>query len=338
MPCASRAGEAMRAWRSIAGPASRLGLSTVLTARAKGVGGAQWGAPHRAFVLHWKPVVAAAPRLQLACGGASMRSASSAAPELVVAPKVTPPGIVNSFKEELWRRQKVASTYFSHPVAAFEEVKPDAGTTELAAAVFQEAERLDILNRVVLWQRAKKRVVARAVKTRAMTQGGGKKPWRQKGSGRARHGSIRCAAHALRLHLPTSSLSLGHQGDVAPVRAPIPTSTMVTISQQVAYLEGRRKSAWTSAALVCLRPSEKGSQTRSSRSTICENEGGQVRHHQLGGSQGGQDAVPEDTTRQGLSLYSYTLSLCADMSACKLATKGLDMQKCHCGWSLRVFS
>lgn len=78
-----------------------------------------------------------------------------------------------------------------HPVAALEEVKPDAGQIELAAAVFRQEQRLDILNRVVLWQRAKKRVIARPAKTRAMVAGGGKKPWRQKGSGRARHGSNR---------------------------------------------------------------------------------------------------------------------------------------------------
>lgn len=96
-----------------------------------------------------------------------------------------------SLKEELWRRQKVATTFVTHPVGALEEGKADVGSIELATAVFHEAERLDILNRVVLWQRAKKRVMARPAKTRAMVQGGGKKPWRQKGSGRARHGSIR---------------------------------------------------------------------------------------------------------------------------------------------------
>jgi len=118
-------------------------------------------------------------------------SSAAAASDLVEAPRLDPPGVVRSLKEELWRRQRVATTFFTHPVASLEDAKPDAGSIELASAVFQQPERLDILNRVVLWQRAKKRVVARAVRTRAMTQGGGKKPWRQKGSGRARHGSIR---------------------------------------------------------------------------------------------------------------------------------------------------
>jgi len=134
---------------------------------------------------------ASAARMPACCLASTRSLSSAAASELVLAPKVTPPGIVRNLKEELWRRQKVATTYFTHPVASFEDVKPEAGSVELAAAVFQQAERLDILNRVVLWQRAKKRAIARPAKTRAMVQGGGKKPWRQKGSGRARHGSIR---------------------------------------------------------------------------------------------------------------------------------------------------
>jgi len=85
-------------------------------------------------------------------------------------------------------------------VAAFEDIQVEAGSVELASSVFQQAERLDILNRVVLWQRAKKRVIARPAKTRAMVQGGGKKPWNQKGSGRARVGSIRCARAVLGVH------------------------------------------------------------------------------------------------------------------------------------------
>ena len=132
-----------------------------------------------------------APILPFVTGVSTRSLSAAAASELVVAPRVDPPGVVRSLKEELWRRQKVATTFFTHPVASLQDAKPDAGSIELASAVFKQAERLDILNRVVLWQRAKKRVVARVVKTRAMTQGGGKKPWRQKGSGRARHGSIR---------------------------------------------------------------------------------------------------------------------------------------------------
>ncbi|XP_033859328.2 large ribosomal subunit protein uL4m-like isoform X2 [Acipenser ruthenus] len=51
--------------------------------------------------------------------------------------------------------------------------------------------RLDILHEVAIWQKNFKRISHAKVKTRAEVRGGGRKPWQQKGSGRARHGSIR---------------------------------------------------------------------------------------------------------------------------------------------------
>jgi len=169
-------------WRALWASASR---ASGVTAPARCLAGV------RPFGMHAQPSTMTAAARMPACSAASTRSLSSSASELVLAPKVTPPGIVRNLKEELWRRQKVATTYFTHPVAALEDIQLEAGSIELAASVFQQAERLDILNRVVLWQRAKKRAIARPAKTRAMVQGGGKKPWKQKGSGRARVGSIR---------------------------------------------------------------------------------------------------------------------------------------------------
>ena len=51
--------------------------------------------------------------------------------------------------------------------------------------------RRDLLHRVVVWQAAKARAGTGAAKNRAAVRGGGRKPWAQKGSGRARAGSIR---------------------------------------------------------------------------------------------------------------------------------------------------
>lgn len=65
------------------------------------------------------------------------------------------------------------------------------GLTELHPDVFAVPPRLDILHHVEIWQKNFKRISHANTKTRAEVSGGGRKPWRQKGSGRARHGSIR---------------------------------------------------------------------------------------------------------------------------------------------------
>ena len=62
---------------------------------------------------------------------------------------------------------------------------------ELHDFVFGVQPRVDIIHRVVVWQRAKRRAGTAKVKDRSEVRGGGRKPWRQKGLGKARHGSIR---------------------------------------------------------------------------------------------------------------------------------------------------
>lgn len=62
---------------------------------------------------------------------------------------------------------------------------------ELHDFVFGVQPRIDVIHRVVVWQRAKKRAGTAKVKDRSEVRGGGRKPWRQKGLGKARHGSIR---------------------------------------------------------------------------------------------------------------------------------------------------
>ncbi|XP_066504445.1 large ribosomal subunit protein uL4m isoform X2 [Hoplias malabaricus] len=65
------------------------------------------------------------------------------------------------------------------------------GVVDLHPDVFSVPIRLDILHAVEVWQRNFKRISYAKVKSRAEVSGGGRKPWKQKGSGRARHGSIR---------------------------------------------------------------------------------------------------------------------------------------------------
>lgn len=57
--------------------------------------------------------------------------------------------------------------------------------------IFAERPREHLLYEVVQMQRACRRMGTHATKTRGAVSGGGSKPWRQKGTGRARHGSIR---------------------------------------------------------------------------------------------------------------------------------------------------
>jgi large subunit ribosomal protein L4 len=65
------------------------------------------------------------------------------------------------------------------------------GEADLDDAIFATPVRKHLFWEVVNWQRARRRAGTHKVKTRAEVRGGGKKPWRQKGTGRARQGTIR---------------------------------------------------------------------------------------------------------------------------------------------------
>jgi large subunit ribosomal protein L4 len=64
-----------------------------------------------------------------------------------------------------------------------------AGSIELADEIFGLEPRVDILQRVVVWQLAKRRRGTHKTKQRAEIRGTSAKVWRQKGTGRARHGN-----------------------------------------------------------------------------------------------------------------------------------------------------
>ena len=66
-----------------------------------------------------------------------------------------------------------------------------AGSVELADAVFGIEPNVPVMHQVVRAQRASWRAGTHETRTRGMVRGGGKKPFRQKGSGRARQGTIR---------------------------------------------------------------------------------------------------------------------------------------------------
>ena len=64
-------------------------------------------------------------------------------------------------------------------------------TVELPDAIFAAKVNVPLMHQVVVAQRAAARQGTHATKTRGMVSGGGKKPYRQKGTGRARQGSTR---------------------------------------------------------------------------------------------------------------------------------------------------
>jgi large subunit ribosomal protein L4 len=65
------------------------------------------------------------------------------------------------------------------------------GSIELPAAIFDAQANISLLHQVVVAQRAAARQGTHSTKTRGEVSGGGKKPYRQKGTGRARQGSTR---------------------------------------------------------------------------------------------------------------------------------------------------
>lgn len=66
-----------------------------------------------------------------------------------------------------------------------------AGTAELPDAIFAASPRADIMARVVHWQLAKRRAGTHKVKGMGEVSGTTKKPYKQKGTGNARQGSLR---------------------------------------------------------------------------------------------------------------------------------------------------
>ena len=65
------------------------------------------------------------------------------------------------------------------------------GEVELSAEIFGIEPNVSVMHQVVTAQLAAARAGTHSTKTRGEVRGGGRKPWRQKGLGRARHGSIR---------------------------------------------------------------------------------------------------------------------------------------------------
>jgi large subunit ribosomal protein L4 len=76
-------------------------------------------------------------------------------------------------------------------IKIFNKQGDQIGTMELDSPVFSESAKPELIYQVVKVAESKIRQPLAHTKDRGDVRGGGKKPWKQKGTGRARHGSIR---------------------------------------------------------------------------------------------------------------------------------------------------
>jgi large subunit ribosomal protein L4 len=77
-------------------------------------------------------------------------------------------------------------------------------TVDLPAEIFEAPVNIDLMHQAYIQQMANARLGTHKTKTRSEVSGGGKKPWKQKGTGRARQGSTRAPqwVHGGKIHTP----------------------------------------------------------------------------------------------------------------------------------------
>ncbi|KAK8642222.1 hypothetical protein V6N13_011577 [Hibiscus sabdariffa] len=110
---------------------------------------------------------------------------------------LTPDSYGGAFPSELLSSKTVQSP--ERTIGIYEDLvvpvtnfhNEDHGFMVLAGDVFDVPIRKDIIHRVVRWQLAKRQQGTHSTKTISEVSGTGRKPWRQKGTGRARHGTLR---------------------------------------------------------------------------------------------------------------------------------------------------
>ncbi|XP_076629421.1 mitochondrial ribosomal protein L4 [Colletes latitarsis] len=102
--------------------------------------------------------------------------------------EVTPIIIKNSYRDDNFVYQKQRQVWLEN-LDTVERKK--LGLVYLHPDIYGASPRIDIIHQNVRWQKMYRFVSYAHTKTRAEVKGGGRKPWPQKGMGRARHGSIR---------------------------------------------------------------------------------------------------------------------------------------------------
>lgn len=97
------------------------------------------------------------------------------------------------------------------------------GDVDLPDAIFKERWNADLVHQVLSVQQANRRQSLAHTKGRGEVRGGGRKPWRQKGTGRARHGSTRSPIWVGGgvAHGPTNEKKFGKEINTKMVRGAI---------------------------------------------------------------------------------------------------------------------
>lgn len=102
--------------------------------------------------------------------------------------KTTTPSAKTAPKKAPAKKASVAGA-LSAPI--YTMAGKEAGTISLPEALFDAKWKDDLVHQVVVAMQANARHSTAKVKDRSEVRGGGRKPWKQKGTGRARHGSRR---------------------------------------------------------------------------------------------------------------------------------------------------
>lgn len=94
-------------------------------------------------------------------------------------------------KKRTTKKKEAAPAKNAMEAKVFTAQGKDAGKVVLPEGIFGLPWNADLVHQVVTSMQANARMPVAHTKTRGEVRGGGKKPWRQKGTGRARHGSSR---------------------------------------------------------------------------------------------------------------------------------------------------
>jgi len=98
---------------------------------------------------------------------------------------------IKSIKKEKKPRVSPKSDETELELPVYDMEGKEVSSVKLEKEIFGLKKNQDLIHQVVVSQAANRRRVIAHTKDRSEVRGGGKKPWRQKGTGRARHGSIR---------------------------------------------------------------------------------------------------------------------------------------------------